>query len=256
MQAPREQTLEHILERVERRESQARRRALLYTLVPIVMASILLVYTSVRIHKETRHIQTLQQEKAQYSEQIDALKSQSAQYASEVKTLQERIDSLKKELEDSEARLKKAVELSQYTHAVDFVDLKSIFSRNPREARALELILSLRQRNVGWRLGGQTPAQGFDSPSFAMFILHELRLSTGLVQPGESLLEASRRLFERLKSIPEPGVGNLVFYPAGYVLFYFKDGQNNPFVIGMTPMGITALKPNFATPIGYRRSGL
>jgi hypothetical protein len=42
----------------------------------------------------------------------------------------------------------------------------------------------------------------------------------------------------------------------GYVLFYYLDREGRPFVIGMTPMGIAALEPEFATPVGYRRSGL
>ena len=249
MQSPREQTLENILDRAERRESQARRRAILYTLVPIVMASILLAYSSSRIRRETEQVKALQGDAAQFERQISDLKREAIQY-------EERIEFLKSELELSEQRLKKAVELSQYTHPVDFVDLKVIFSRYPRQARALDLILSLRQRNVGWHLGGQTPEQGFDSPSFAMFVLHELGVPTGRPQPEESLLEASRELFERLERGPGPDVGDLAFYPAGYVLFYFKDEHNSPFVIGMTPAGITALKPDFSSPVGYGRSGL
>jgi hypothetical protein len=45
----------------------------------------------------------------------------------------------------------------------------------------------------------------------------------------------------------------LVFYRTGYVMFYFTDQRNSPFVIGMTPFGILALDPDFARIIGYRR---
>lgn len=114
--------------------------------------------------------------------------------------------------------------------------------------------MDLRRREVKWRLGGQSPTEGFDSPSFAAFVLRELNLPGGDVHPEESLLATSRRLWERLPSVPQPSVGDLVFYPAGYVLFYFVDQQQQPFVIGMTPFGISALKPNFARVVGYRRA--
>ena len=47
--------------------------------------------------------------------------------------------------------------------------------------------------------------------------------------------------------------GDLVFYPAGYAMFYFADPREGPFVLGMTPFGITALKSDFAKPVGYRQ---
>lgn len=270
MEYSREQTLETILERTERRESQRRRRAILYTLIPIMMALILLVYSSTRIQKETNQVMALQREAAQYEQQIQGLKkietkyktrvdelsTLSAQHAAQAKELETRILFLKKELDLSEQRLKSAVKLSQYTHPIDFTDLKTIFSRYPRQSKALELILRLRQRNVGWHLGGQTPDIGFDSPSFAMYVLNKLELPIGRLRSGESILSASRQLFHRLQRVSSPNVGDLVFYPAGYVLFYFRDENNKPFVIGMTPTGITALKPNFSRPVGYGRSGL
>lgn len=242
MTTSREQNLDSVLDRIEKQESAARRRALLYTVIPIVMATILLVYSSMRIQRETAEVQSLQQEVSLYNRQIDALV--------------ERSDSLRSELEKSEERLRNAVELNRFVHPIGFVDLKAIASRHPREARILETILNLRDRDVRWRLGGQNPEQGFDSPSFAMFILRELGKVEGLIQPGESLLNASRQLSQRLPQKSQPEVGDIVIYPAGYYLFYFRDERNNPFVIGMTPMGITALKPDFANPVGYRTAGL
>jgi len=34
-------------------------------------------------------------------------------------------------------------------------------------------------------------------------------------------------------------------------MFYFEDYDGSPFVIGMTPLGVLALKPDWAKPIGY-----
>jgi hypothetical protein len=56
--------------------------------------------------------------------------------------------------------------------------------------------------------------------------------------------------------VETPRAGDLLFYEAGYALFYFLEAGNRPFVIGMTPFGITSLKPDFAKPIGSTaRSG-
>jgi hypothetical protein len=39
-----------------------------------------------------------------------------------------------------------------------------------------------------------------------------------------------------------PRNGDLVFYRAGYAMFYFADPREGPFVLGMTPFGVAALK--------------
>ncbi|MFQ5881650.1 MAG: hypothetical protein ACE5I9_04160 [Candidatus Methylomirabilales bacterium] len=235
-----ERTFDELLARIERREQTARRRAIFYSLVPIAMAVIILGYTAYRIQSATTKVRELEKQATSYREQVTQLKAQTAD--------------LERKLEDAEARLKDATELGRYIHPIDFVDLKVLASRYPRETRVLQLILQLRQRGVRWRLGGQSPTEGFDSPSFAAFILRELNLPGGDVRPGESLLATSRRLWERLPPASRPRVGDLAFYPAGYALFYFVDQRQQPFVIGMTPFGITALKPNFAKVVGYRRA--
>ena len=48
-----------------------------------------------------------------------------------------------------------------------------------------------------------------------------------------------------------PTVGSVVFYKTGYTMFYFLDTYQKPFVIGMTPLGIASLEPDFAEVTGY-----
>jgi hypothetical protein len=43
---------------------------------------------------------------------------------------------------------------------------------------------------------------------------------------------------------------------AAIVFIYFRDRRNNEFVVGMTPLGVTALDYNFASKIGVLRTGL
>jgi hypothetical protein len=104
---------------------------------------------------------------------------------------------------------------------------------------------------VGWHLGGQSPEQGFDSPSFAAYVLRRLKPEALPELPATNdLVAASRAIISSLPSTNNPGIGDLNFYPSGYALFRFVDRRGQPFVIGMTPQGIVALDPNFSQSIG------
>lgn len=211
-------------------------------LIVAVVALAILIFVATKIGP-------LLNEKAQLEADITG-------YRKEVASLQAGLKAARSELAETRQRLRDTVDMARYMHRIDPVDLKVIFSRFPRQARALQLILKLKNKGVGWHLGGQTPAVGFDSPTFAMYIMKQLGLPGGRIAQGDTLLATSRRLFKSLQPSDRPVVGDLAFYPAGYVLFYFKDKDNKPFVIGMTPAGIAALDPGFASPLGYRKSGL
>jgi hypothetical protein len=145
------------------------------------------------------------------------------------------------------------VNLSRAVRTIDYVNAKELASRFPGSETLLLDILDLRQRRIKWKLGGQTPQEGFDSPSFATFILKQKRASGLELKSGESVLDASRDLYNRLPATNQPKTGDLAFYPAGYAMFYFQDQREGNFVLGMTPFGITALKADFAKPVGYRQ---
>src|SRR5207249_3726770 len=117
--------------------------------------------------------------------------------------------------------------------------------------RLLEKILVLRNQGTRWTLGGKSPPEGFDSPGFAAFVLQETNHLPFSAQGAAGQMR--RMLGDRLTPVQQPEAGDLVFYRTGYVMFYFKDPQNRPFVVGMTPFGITALNPQFAEVTGYRR---
>jgi hypothetical protein len=144
------------------------------------------------------------------------------------------------------------VNLSPALRTIDYANAKELASRFPGSESLLLDILDLRQRRIKWKPGGQSAQEGFDSPSFAMYILRQKRASGIEVRP-ESLSEASRSLYDKLPPTTQPRTGDLVFYPAGYAMFYFADPREGSFVLGMTPFGITALKSDFAKPVGYRQ---
>jgi regulator of replication initiation timing len=224
-------------------------RLVLVQAVVAVLALVVLVVVGAKIGP-------LLEEKAQLENDILSYKQEVSELKIKMARNRAQFAGMKIELEDARERLAETFEMSRFEHPVDPVDLKAIFSRYPKQARALELMLEMQQQGVGWQLGGQSPEVGFDSPSFSAYILNELGVLESSGEQSVSLLSRSRQLFSQLEPIDKPGIGDLVFYPAGYALFYFLDHKQKPFVIGMTPAGIVALEPDFAKVIGYRKSGL
>ena len=274
-------SFDRLLEAVERHESKTRRAAILWTVIPASLALLLLGYSSWRLETASRQVavfetkveeagqelvartgqlEEMRVEATAMTEELHARRDEAAALARELDEhsrqndkLREETEVLRRQLEETQQLLAQTLELSQYRFDVNPVDVKTIFSRFPREAEILDFMIQMRERGVGWHLGGQTPEQGFDSPGFAEYVLRHFGLSGGSVTAGQPLLVASRRLYDTLPKVTSPQVGDLVFYPSGYVLFYFRNHRNEPFVIGMTPFGIAAFKEDFAAAVGYRR---
>lgn len=243
-----EPKFEELLARIERREATSRRRTVLLSIIPVVIAAVVLGGMTLGVRTLSQRSEVLRVEADGYRKAAGTAQQELARQQEEVKKLQQRVDEL-------EEQLRRTTDVARFRHDINFVDLKMIASRSPAAARALELILALRERRVGWRLGGRSPDEGFDSPSFAAYVLRQ-RLPASPAAPattGTDLIAASRALMQTLPRTDAPGVGDLVFYPAGYALFRFEDGRGRPFVIGMTPQGIVALKPEFSEPVGAAR---
>lgn len=237
-------------------EGKALPGLVLLQLVIAVLAVLVMVYVGTQIEPLLKQKAKLETDIGAYQTQVASLQSELESARHDLQSAKTELTTTKKALEDTQKRLRETLDIAKYMHPINLIDLKVIASRYPRAARELQLILDLQREGVGWHLGGQDPRVGFDSPSFAAFILNTLHALPAPVPSGKTLLETSRRLYETLPPATHPEVGDLVFYPAGYVLFYFKDQKNQPFVIGMTPAGIAALDPHFARPVGYRKSGL
>ena len=96
----------------------------------------------------------------------------------------------------------------------------------------------MKEREVNWKLAGSSPTEGFDSPSFAAYLLQKHNLLS---------IPFSERynLRELIPETTNPVVGDLIFYETGYTMFLFEDRFRHPFCVGMTPAGIVALEINF-----------
>ena len=249
-----------MLERIERREKSARIRGVLYSLLPVALTVALLGYTASSVRNAQEQVDALKQEASTYTTQIDTLKKNAQDYKTQSQSLQgdsenykNQVTELQTQLAETQKALAEAVNLSRSVRTIDYANAKELASRFPGSESLLLELLELRQRRIKWKVGGQSPQEGFDSPTFAMYLLRQKRVSEIELQPGESLSEASRSLSKKLPATTQPRTGDLVFYSAGYAMFYFADPREGPFVLGMTPFGIAALKSDFAKPVGYRQ---
>ncbi len=248
-----------LLERIERREKSARSRAVLYTILPVALTIVLLAYTASSVRNAQKQVDALKAEALTYTTQIDTLKKNTEAYKNQSQSMQgnaenykNQVTELQGQLAEAQKALSEAVNLSRSVRPLDYSNPKELASRFPGSENLLLNLLDLRQRRIKWKVGGESPQEGFDSPSFAMYMLKQKRASGIELRPGESLSDASRNLYDKLPATTQPQTGDLVFYPAGYAMFYFADPQG-PFVLGMTPFGITALKSDFTKPVGYRQ---
>ena len=277
-----EDELQTVLEQVSRREEKARKRALFYTLIPIVVGLSLILITWQQVSKATKQLDTTQSQLVESSQQlsdsqqqVDELSTQLSQTKAELETLKPQVAQLKEDaeilkvqlennkveiadleaqrdnLKDQVAFLSTQVEESKVLRNKLYegdilVVLKDMYDF-PAQSQLLEEIL--RQQNIAvWEPGGAGPEK-FDSPGFAAYLLNQF----GLVEGDPNTIHYSLLNILPEVSTPKPATGDVVFYNGGYTMFYFQDpSTGDEFVIGMTTFGIIALKYDFAPMVGIR----
>jgi hypothetical protein len=239
-------SFDRLLARIEAREAAARRRTVLLSIVPIMIGTVVLGGMALGVRTLAERTTQLKAEAESYRQETEQRRQEAESARAQAAELQRRVNSL-------EEQLRQTTDLTRFRHPIDLTDFKMIASLQPRAARALDIIFLLREQNVRWRLGGRSPSEGFDSPSFAAYVIERAR--PGLLGPlaATDPVAASRALMNVLPRTTTPQPGDLVFYPSGYALFRFNDRQNRPFVIGMTPQGILALDPGFSQSVGAAR---
>jgi DNA repair exonuclease SbcCD ATPase subunit len=150
----------------------------------------------------------------------------------------EQVARLRQQLGEIENQLKQALDLEKHVYKLDWTELKMMAGKNGRAVDLLSAIESMKDR-VHWGTGN-SEAGGYTSPEFATLILRRF---------GKDFSNLPR-------STEPPAPGDVVLYPAGYALFYFRDHLDRPFVVGMTPFGVLALNEDFARSTSVLRTGL
>src|SRR5437867_2976144 len=173
-----------LLERIERREQSERRRAVLYSLLPVALTVVLLGYTASSVQTAQKQVDALKHEATTYTNQIETSKKDTETYRAQAQSLQAdtekyktQVAELQVQLAETQKTLSEAVNLGRSVRTIDYVNAKELASRFPGSESLLLEILDLRQRRTKWKLGGQSLQEGFDSPSLAMYILKQKRAS-------------------------------------------------------------------------------
>jgi predicted nucleic acid-binding Zn-ribbon protein len=125
-----------------------------------------------------------------------------------------------------------SVALSKHLHPVDTEDAEKLADSSDRLSRLLSRVLDMQEQNTRFSSANK-PSVGFNSPGFTGYVL-------GRVVRGKSL--------KSLPSTETPQLGDIIRYENGLDMFLLQDAEGVPFVIGMTPVGIAALEPDFGVP--------
>ncbi len=221
---------EHILNKFQNEEKRSKKRMFLYSSVPLIITIILVVVSYLSVINANKEVIELRKQKEILLDTISELNN----------NISLKADSLDEMRKIMELAMNYRDKRYEFNYAID----KQLYSRNPRQTEMLsEMRAMIRAGKVKWHLGGNTPEEGFDSPSFAAYMINRHSLSR--VKDSERY-----QLRTVLPSTQSPEVGDIVFYEHGYAMFYFEYG-NKPFVVGMTPLGLASLNYDF----GPRRLG-
>ena len=252
------------------RERRALIRTWLLSALPIVAAAGFLWFMTDRISAAQGELAQVQRAYAQVEHELplaqqklaeaEAQRASAQRAAAELQARLEqaatRLAEADRKLEDTAARLSEAEQkLAQSATFVEnmydlrWEEAKEFAALFARAAEILFIADEMRRRNVGWSMANREGA-GYNSPGFAGVVLQRLGRLPRDLPPATVLADLPR------ESGP-PRVGDIVVYDGGYSMFYFRDRQGVEFVVGMTPIGIAALKYEFGPRrLGVLRTGL
>ena len=223
---------EQILSKFQNEEKRSRKRMFLYTSIPLIITVVLIVISYLSVDNANTQVKVLEIQKQDLEVTIGELNNSVI-----LKT-------------DSLAEMRKVMELAinykDKRHSFNFSIDKELFSVYPKQTRLLsEMRELIDDEKVKWHLGGNSLEKGFDSPSFATYMINKFAKTN--IENNERY--KLKEVLPNLNSSPE--VGDLVFYEHGYAMFYFKY-RGKPFVVGMTPIGLASLTLDFGPKIiGY-----
>lgn len=234
--------LDEIQARIARQERRRLLRTVLAVAVPVAVAVAYLLYT----------LDAIDQAETDLHATRVALVAATAEVESKrraVAALEAQVASLETQLADVSARLSEAVGMRNQILEFDWAEAKFLASQSERLAKLVFVINDLHQRGVGWGFEN-TPEDGFTSPGLAGYALQKIGRLPDDLEPAHALAQLPVEQ-------GEAELGDLIFYEPSYYLFYLRDQDGQPFVLGMTPFGILPLQVDFGPERrGILRTGL
>jgi cell wall-associated NlpC family hydrolase len=244
---PREHEIHDLLHQAELMEKRAKKRMVLYTAVPLVFAIGLLWFTAYKVNKSYSQLQRVNKELNDVNQELNEARSQKTGLEAQLEKMSTEIETYRSRIGQLEERLERTLDFSRYVHEFDWTAGKYLASRYPRGWDIIHHIMQMKERGVEWRIGGSNESEGFDSPTFAAYVLAQ----HGKIR--DDYLSVRYRLRSVLAPVDRPAPGDVIFYDMGYTMFFFVDHMGRRFCIGMTPVGIVALEMDFSGIVGYGR---
>lgn len=230
-----DQPIAELEARVSRNERRVLVRTVALTLVPIVAAAALLWITIAKVQHAQNELAQTRVELARTQRELDEAQQQAATLRAQNARTRRQAANLKKRVNELRVQLQDAARFERHVHQFDFTDVKIAATRNARLSHVFLNIAESQQMGVGWGLDN-TLQTGFTSPGFAAYVLDRLPSNRG--DPLQTLRSLRHRAGE-----PQPG--DVILYEGGFAMFYLRDAEGHPFVVGMTPVGIVSLERNF-----------
>lgn len=211
------------IEAVRRRQRLSAFATLAITLLLAAGIGGLVLYSWLRLEALSRDIAVQSAALAEAKTKLQAAQQELTQTTAKLQASQD-------ELAKAQQAVAEASNYVKHVHPLDWRNEKLLMTHNP--PRLVELLGQAQAQNLHFGLAN-TPQGGFTSPGFAEYVLTRAGAHVAYDQLP-------------LRSGP-PHPGDLVRYDAGYTMFYLLDvpPKSEPFVVGMTPIGIASLEVNF-----------
>ncbi len=255
-----------LFEDLRDRERAAAKRATGYTLVPIMIAAVIMLVTAnhmAKVKRETANARDAQQQAETAAQLAEDARSEAVEDLQEaqlslqlrerqIEEIVRRLVETEQRLHDTESKLAAAADMTRHTHELSIRDPKEAYAHNPDPVvRVFTRMLELKS-DVRFAWAGASMDEGFNSPAFAAYALRET-LAGEFPEFDGPIPQVVEYLRDNLPEVETPEPGDLTIYPGGFVMLNVRDRDNQPFVIGMTPFGVLPLEPDFAPPESHRR---
>ncbi len=225
------QEIDKIIERKNSREKIFRKRSLITISILLVGGVLWLYWTNSQVNQMNQKVLELT-DTVTYKEQ-------------QIKKLNQELSLLNQRLHEADNFKKYKIDISpadrKYYLFTDEINdqLRSVFDD----------IIKLQNREIKFNVNGKFPAEGFNSPSFITHVLNQNGITDRVEVSASQLIPHFERVSDGYKA------GDLLIYESGYCMIYFTNRYTTtgPFVIGMTPSGILALRVDFAREIAHLR---